>query len=113
MAKINEVQSQLSPRPCGIPLKIAYGMATPAMEAWYIAATEHGVSETAWKSGSFPYSRLALKEKAYGTSRPSLDHAKEYAVKHVRALVDSGKLDLLEQRFPAGFGTLANGLRSW
>jgi hypothetical protein len=88
-------------------------VATPAIEAWYVAGTEHGVSEAAWKSGSFPYSKLVLKEKAYGTSRPSLDHELRLAVSHVRTLVDSGKLDLLEQRFPAGFGTLAKCLRSW
>jgi hypothetical protein len=94
-------------------LKIAYGVAVPAIEAWYLAATEHGVSEAAWKSGAFPYSKLVLKEKAYGTSRRSRDHELRLAVNHVRSLVDSGKLDLLEQRFPAGFGTLAKCLRSW
>jgi len=113
IAMIDETLSRLSPRPCGDPLKIAYGVATPAIEAWYLAAVEHGVSEAAWKSGAFPYTKPQLKEKAYGTSRPPLDDEQRLAVNHVRALVESGKLELLEQRFPAGFGTLAKCLRSW
>ena len=94
-------------------MKIAYGVATPAIEAWYLAATEHGISEAAWKSGAFPYTRLPLKEKAYGTPLPPLDDECRLAVELVRALVDGGKLELLEQKFPAGFGTLAKCLRQW
>ncbi len=105
--------SHLSPRPCGDPLKFAYGVATPAIEAWYLAAAEHGVSEAEWKSGAFRYAKPQLKEKAYGTSLPSIVHEQRLAVALARALVEGGKLELLEQRFPAGFGTLAKCLRSW
>ncbi len=58
------------------PLKIALGLAVPAVEAWYLVGLDPRVSEAAWneglQSGNPPYSKLNLKQQAYDTEKPSL-----------------------------------------
>jgi hypothetical protein len=90
------------------------GVAVPAVEAWYLCGRDARVTEEAWANGqargALPYTRGQLKERIYGTDRPSL----EYALRRALAEVERFRRDTrrLEHDFP-GFASLARDLRSW
>jgi len=100
-------------------LKIAVGLAVPAIEAWYAFGAEKSVStasEAAWivglsRSGKFPYTKPQLKKAVYGTDRPSLALETQCAIHAAQRL--SNDLSQLEAFFPNGFGFLARQIRSW
>src|SRR5690606_10072286 len=89
------------------------GLAVPAIEAWYLCGTDSSVSEAAWiqgqKKGYQPYTRAELKERVYGTSRPSLQHEIDCALREVQRHRANPRR--LEADFPGGFGALARDLR--
>lgn len=96
-------------------LKVAVGVAVPAVEAWYAKGRSPHVNEIAWARAlldrKFPYTKTSLKELVYGTSRPSLALETERAVEAaMRLAMDVGAL---EADFPGGFGALAADLRGW
>jgi hypothetical protein len=68
------------------------------------------VGEAAWRAAP-PFTKLQLKMKVYGTERPSLEVETEFAVKEARRIIQSIKV--IETAFPAGFGPMANEIRSW
>jgi len=111
------VDSELSPRETYGPLKIALGLAVPQIEAWYLVARDRHVNEAVWirglSSGEFPYASSTLKQKVYGTDRPSLGLETELAREQAARIVRDGHLPRLEELFPGGFGALANDVRSW
>jgi len=116
-AIVAAAQRSLRPRQgCG-PVKIALGLAVPTIEAWCIAGTDPHVTESAWiqalQSRSFPYSKGDLKERLYGSAKPTLVCETACLVEHVRRLVAQNQLALLEKYFPVGFGAIANEVRSW
>lgn len=89
------------------------GIAVPAVEAWYLCGRDESVTERAWTSGQengrLPYSRAELKQRVYGTDRPSLPLEIERALKEVeRHRQDTRRL---ENDFP-GFAALARDLRA-
>jgi hypothetical protein len=96
-------------------LKTAVGVAVPAIEAWLLCGLDSLVSEQAWLSvlGSrnLPYSKNALKQRVYGTDRPSLEMEKRVMADHARRL--AADIAGLERRFPLGFGSLAKDVRGW
>jgi len=96
-------------------LRVAIGVAVPAIEAWYLVGREHQVGEAAWRVGveanQRPFTRLELKELMYGTTRPSLEQEKECAVREARRLI--GNIGIIETAFPMGFGLMAAEIRSW
>ena len=110
---IDSVLAQLRPVPGRPQIKIAVGIAVPAVEAWYRCGLDPHVTEAAWIAGlpSAPYTRTSLKEDVYGTSRPSLELETRRATKEARRLAQD--LQLLEQCFPTGFGALARDVRNW
>jgi hypothetical protein len=116
-ATVAAVQSGLRPRQGRGPVKTALGLAVPAIEAWLLAGRDPHITESAWiqaiQSGSLPYTKNGLKQKAYGTDRPGQVMQTNLAVEHARGLVDGGKLGLLEGFFPSGFGAFANDMRGW
>ncbi len=116
-AIVQGVQHQLSPRSGLPPLKTALGLAVPQIEAWYLVGRDPHVSEATWnnarKDGKFAYTPNQLKQKVYGTDRPSLDPETETAAREARRIVDGGNLPGLEELFPAGFGALAADVRNW
>lgn len=75
----------------------------------------HQVGEAAWRvalaDGRPPFTRPQLKEFVYGTDRPSLEHETECAVSEARRIIRDAKA--IETAFPAGFGLMANEIRSW
>ena len=114
---VGRVQAQLRPRQGRGAIKTALGLAVPAIEAWYLAGLDRHVTESAWiqalQSGSFPYTKSNLKQKVYGTERPSLPLEQRCAIEHVRRLVEESELGLLEGLFPSGFGALVNDVQNW
>jgi hypothetical protein len=48
---IAQAQRQLKPRQGRPSLKVAIGLAVPAIEAWYLVGKEHQVGEAAWMTG--------------------------------------------------------------
>ena len=110
----NEVAglSQISNRAA---LKTGVGLAVPAIEAWLLCGVDPHVSEAAWiqglSSGADPYTKNKLKERVYGTDRPSLQMEKQRGKEEADRL---GKdTTALETFFPNGFGPLAADIRSW
>ena len=97
------------------PVRVAVGMAVPAVEAWYLCGKDPNVSENAWaqalRQGRFPYTRAELKRRVYGTDRPSLEREKARAVEEMQRVVQD--MEELVRRFPAGCGSLVAELRSW
>jgi hypothetical protein len=96
-------------------MRYAIGVAVPAIEAWYQCGVDAHVNEATWirclQSEGITYDKKSLKRAAYGSDRPSLvieTHAAEEAAK--RLAID---LELLEQLFPNGFGSLLRDLRGW
>lgn len=90
------------------------GLAVPAMEAWYLCGRDETVTEEAWlrgqDAGRAPYTRRELKQRVYGTDRPSL----QLMTTHALAAAGRHATDLrrLENDFP-GFRSLAEDLRIW
>lgn len=97
------------------PLKFAAGLAVPAVEAWYLSGLDPHVSEAEWSRGlrekRFPYTKLQLKEKVYGTDRPDLKLETRRAIEEAKRLAQD--LASLRTFFPLGFGGLASDIEGW
>jgi hypothetical protein len=104
-------------RPCDLRLRLALGLATPALEAWLLCGSDPSVSEASWNNarqqGTFPYTTANLKRAVYGTDRPSIDHETQCMIREADRLIAHRQLELLEHLFPVGFGMLARELRAW
>ncbi len=98
-------------------LRVAIGLAAPAIEAWLLCGKEGEASEAAWGrilaagSGRITGRRAELKRALYGTDRPSLAVETEVMVREARRV--AGDLLGLERAFPAGFGGMAREVRGW
>ena len=114
---VADVQSQLRSRSGRGPIKTALGLAVPAVEAWYLVGLGRDVTETAWiqtrQTGRPPYTKAQLKQRVYGTEKPSLALERQRAIEETRRLVEQEKLGLLEKSFPSGFAALADDVRGW
>jgi hypothetical protein len=112
---IAQARKHLKARPSGGGLKVAVGVAVPAIEAWYLVGKEHQVGEAAWRAGlavnRLPFNRPKLKEMVYGTARPSLELETECAIKEAQRIINNVKA--IETAFPIGFGLMAAEIRSW
>jgi hypothetical protein len=112
---VGHVQGALRPVPNRNSLKVAIGMAVPAIEAWYLFGKDPHVSEAAWIMGlqtrKFPYTKQQLKRSIYGTDRPSIELETACAIRESQRVSQS--LDEFEAYFPNGFGPLARAVRSW
>ena len=91
----------------------AIGVAVPAIEAWYLCGRDEGVTESVWiagwETGRLPYSRAELKQRVYGTDRPSLPFETSRALEEVARHRHNTRR--LEGDFP-GFAALAVDLRA-
>ena len=112
---VQEVQQQVRPRQHQAPLKIALGLAVPAIEAWLLCGVDPHVSEAAWyngmREGRMPYTKGGLKEQLYGTSHPSLPIETTAMETAARRLTSN--FSTIENSFPSGFGNLQRNLGSW
>jgi hypothetical protein len=115
-AKIESVRATLKPRYDNSVVRVAAGVAVPAIEAWYRcgldthAREDHFVQRLAANPKLFNV-RNDLKKAAYGTDRPGLALERRVAEREARRL--AADLSQLEQRFARGFGALARDVRGW
>lgn len=112
---VQHCQQALKPVSGRVPLKIAIGVAAPAIEAWMLCKSNQKISEAAWEKGLAdkrdPYSKQELKRLLYGSDYSSLTLMTHKMTEAARDVV--GNLELLENAFPSGFGSLARELRGW
>lgn len=112
---VDDELKKLSPVHGREPLKFAIGLAVPAIEAWYLSGLDPHVTEAAWIDGMtsdrLPYSKKDLKQRAYGTQRPSLDLETKLAIEHATRV--SHDIAGHKNRFPSGFGRLWNDVKKW
>ncbi len=115
-SEARRIKDRLCDRPGGSDFFLAFGLATPCLEAWLLCGTNPNVSEAAWinafkSGGKRPYECRQLKRQLYGKDRVSLSEETAVMQREAERLI--GQLDLLERNFPGGFGALARDLRAW
>ncbi len=113
---VTRTLGDLSDVPNRQPLRVAIGVAAPALEAWLRFSTDRTCTERAWAvrqqdRASAPQEIRRLKEQLYGTSRVTDKHIREQGLPLAERLVQD--LNALERAFPNGFGSFAAELRSW
>ncbi len=97
-------------------LKVAVGIATPAIEAWLLSGLDANCTE-AWFREEQARGRLSrqtrrnLKIQKYGSLEAGADIKLQRTLENARRIADD--LDGLEQRFQFGFGHLRNDLAQW
>lgn len=95
-------------------IKIAIGLAVPAIEAWYRCGLDAHATEAMLiqqpLSGITEIKRR-LKKDVYGTDRPSIELETKRAIEEATRLAQD--LGLFEACFPGGFGALARDVRNW
>ncbi len=110
---LNEL-ADLKPQPHREMIKTAVGVAVPSIEAWLLCGTKLDVSEDAWKrklaGETVRYDKTSLKRQIYG-ERPFKKKRIETAVNEVTRIAQN--LELLEEKFPEGFGNLIREIKSW
>lgn len=96
-------------------LKVAIGLAVPAIEAWYLCGLDPQVNEATWarklQSERITYARNTLKKKVYGMERPTIEIERRCAVEAAARL--AADLSIIERLFPIGFGSFAQDVRAW
>lgn len=117
-ATIDAIRPRTVGRPERAPLKTAIGVCTPAIEGWLRIGLNPHVGEADWVRGlqenRFPYTTDELKEQVYGHARAPGSIIRRRALEEARRIVDDpALLQLLEVRFPGGFGSMATEIRTW
>lgn len=111
---VEEVRPTLRAVPTKAMLRIAVGIAVPAIEAWYLCGVQPHVNEASWGRGLatrvFDYDKKHLKRLVYGTERPSIDLETRRGREECARV--AANLSQRERLF-AGFGALAEDLRRW
>jgi hypothetical protein len=113
-ALADQVQNGLRRIPNRAPMKTAFGLAVPALEAWLrCGADPRAVEATLIQrpDGQTRALRGHLKRDVYGTDRPSHQMRMSRAAEEAQRLVRM--LDEFERCFPDGFGSFARDVRSW
>jgi hypothetical protein len=112
--EVDDTCKSLKPIPARPMLKVAIGIAVPAIEAWYRCGVDLDARESNWQADELrqrSYSiKVDLKKRAYGTAR-TFEQQRKIAASEARRL--SEDLETLESRFPMGFGMLAKSIRDW
>ena len=108
--------TKLSPVASRDELKIAVGLAVPAIEAWYLCGVNPHVNEATWarsleQGERITYTRNELKRKIYGAERPTIEMMKRHATAAAARLASD--LSEIERLFPEGFGSLVKDVRNW
>jgi hypothetical protein len=107
--------SQLRPRAGQASIRVAIGLAMPAIEAWYLCGKYQDVGECLsaeqMAENRLRTTRKRLKVRAYGTDVLPMQLLTQKAVEYSNGLAAS--LAMLEARFPIGFGGFAAQIKSW
>jgi hypothetical protein len=107
---------RLTARPGRASLKVAVGLAVPAIEAWYRVGVDATVTEATWIQAHTglrprpPYTKASLKEAVYGTDRPPIGLSATQAVEQATRLTT--QLQELCTAFP-GFRILSDEVATW
>ena len=111
--RIQLLHASMRPRP-GQPLRVAIGLAVPAIESWYVHGIDIHSTEARFQRESpqaLTNLRRQLKMTAYGAAAVPQRVLTAKAIEHcTRIAADIGSL---QQAFPSGFGTFARSLRLW
>jgi hypothetical protein len=110
---VDQLQQHVTPRPQA-PLKIAMGLAVPAIESWYQCGLDVHCTEARFRresSHALYELRRELKRNSYGFVDPPQALMTQKAIEHATRLAQL--IPLLERNFPIGFGLLARSLRNW
>ena len=88
----------------------------PAIEAWYRAGIDGHVMEAAWSrrllgAKDVTYDKRSLKRDTYGPNQLNSEMKLKAAKASAERLTED--LELLEQLFPNGFGSLRHDLQTW
>jgi hypothetical protein len=117
MVSVGNVQNSVRSRHGRGHVRVALGLAIPAIEAWCLCGTDPHLTESSWVQSlplnKFPYSKKDLKQRLYGCTDPVLELETKCLADQAKQLVDGGRLTDLERLFPTGFGPLANEVRRW
>lgn len=111
---INQVQIHLRNVSGRASIKIAVGLAVPAIEAWYLCGINLHCTEASLMSrlgAGAKALKNQLKKEVYSTERPLREMQTSRATEEAMRLAQN--LNLIERLFPNGFGTLARDIRSW
>ena len=113
--KVDETLESLKPIPNRAMIKVAIGVAVPAIEAWFMCGKQLDPSEDKWirkqhKGETVRYDKTSLKRKVYG-ERSLKNKRIEIAIQEAERLAKN--LELLNEKFPNGFGSLAIETSKW
>lgn len=110
----NTINSCLVPTPAHpTPPSVLLGMAVPAIEAWWLAHSQPGISENAWlqrRKHAPTYDKLSLKRSLYGTDKPSLQHETDCMMRAARKAASHAST--LCARFPLGLANIIRTIRT-
>lgn len=110
----DQVQNGLTEVLNRAPIKTAFGLAVPALEAWLLCGIDPRAIEATLLQRPDARTRalrIQLKQDVYGTDRPSSEVRMKRATEGATRLVQN--LDEFERCFPDGFGSFARDIRSW
>lgn len=113
---VNKILADLPARAGQAPLKVAVGMATPAIEAWLLSGIDPHCTEARFRDDHLNdrisrQTRLDLKEQKYGSLQASSDIRMKRTLENANRIAEN--LDGLEQKFQFGFGHLRKNLDEW
>ena len=112
--KVTETLDSLTVKPNGKMIKVAIGVAVPAIEAWLVCGKKLDVSEGKWidkqNGKKVSYNKASLKQKIYG-ERSFKTKRIEIGIEEAKRLTKN--LELLEEKFPQGFGNLSKEIKTW
>lgn len=106
---------RLTSVPNRTPVKLAFGLAVPQIEAWYRCGLDPHVNESTWgrkiRGERITYDAKSLKSDTYGSDRVPTFVKTNLAKQAARRL--AANLEQLVQLFPNGFGSLVGDLQNW
>lgn len=119
MCQLNSVArrefGRLRPVPSRVTIKLAIGLAVPAIEAWFQCGLDPHVNEATWRrkllGERITYDKRSLKYAAYGSDRAPTFAREHIARQAAERFAENTVLG--EQLFPGGFGCFVRDLRSW
>ena len=112
---VANARKRLKSIPGRSPVKVAIGLAVPALEGWLMVGKNHQVKESAWvansSGGRGPFTRQQLKEMVYKANQNSWEDITKRAVEEATRF--SADIQALVRAFPMGFGLMEREIRSW
>lgn len=112
---INVTLSHLPTRNHKPTLRVAIGIASPAIEAWLLAKENSGINENTWsrglQSGEPPYTTAQLKLWARQAVPPNTNPSEHHVIQLMKEAIS--RIEHLERSFPIGLGSLASAIRGW